>query len=185
MTIIEKIKNFVEEECKKPSSKYGYEPFIHHFIPMVKYAKKLSEKLWWDLEIIILASRLHDIWSIIFWRENHHISWAKIAEEKLNEFWYPEEKIQLIKKCIFNHRWSQNLIRETIEEQIVAEADVMSAFDNLSWIFKAAFVYENLNQDKAKKSVKEKYINKWNQLHFEESKKILKPKFDALMLILE
>lgn len=184
MNIIEKVKIFVEEECKKPSSKYGYEPFFHHFIPMVNYAEKLSKKLWWDKEVIILASRLHDIWSIIYGRENHHITWTKIAEEKLTEFWYPKDKIELIKKCILNHRWSQNLDRETIEEKIVAEADVMSAFENISWIFKAAFIYENLNQEQAKNSVKQKYINKWNQLHFEESKEIIKPKYDALMVIL-
>ena len=27
MNIVQEIKNFVENECKKPSSKYGYEPY--------------------------------------------------------------------------------------------------------------------------------------------------------------
>jgi len=30
MEIVVSIKKFVEKECKKPSSKYGYEPFIYH-----------------------------------------------------------------------------------------------------------------------------------------------------------
>ena len=45
MNIVQEIKNFVENECKKPSSKYGYEPFPFHFVPMVNHAEKLSDEL--------------------------------------------------------------------------------------------------------------------------------------------
>jgi hypothetical protein len=45
MDIITVIKSYVEEECKKPTSKYGYEPFPHHFVPMVAYAKQLADQL--------------------------------------------------------------------------------------------------------------------------------------------
>ncbi|GHV26801.1 hypothetical protein FACS1894176_07970 [Bacteroidia bacterium] len=43
--LIDQIRNYIEEECKKPTSKYGYEPFTEHFIPMVAYAKELADKL--------------------------------------------------------------------------------------------------------------------------------------------
>jgi hypothetical protein len=39
------IKDYVESECKKPTSKYGYEPFPAHFVPMVKYAQILAQQL--------------------------------------------------------------------------------------------------------------------------------------------
>lgn len=185
MDIINEIKNFVEEECKKPGSKYGYEPFIFHFIPMVDYAEKLSEELGGDKEVILISSWLHDIGSIIYGRKDHHITGAEIAEKKLREFNYPEEKIELIKKCILNHRGSQQNKRESIEEQIIAEADTLSGFDNLSGIFKAALVYENKSQEEAKDSVRQKLERKWNQLHFEKSKEIIKPKFEAIMLLLK
>ena len=42
--IINKVKDFVEEECKKPGSHYGDEIYFCHFIPMVSYAKKLIEQ---------------------------------------------------------------------------------------------------------------------------------------------
>jgi HD superfamily phosphodiesterase len=61
MNIIDQIKTFVEEECKKPTSNYGYEPFPHHFVPMVAYAKQLTDKLGGDKEVIEIAGRLHDI----------------------------------------------------------------------------------------------------------------------------
>jgi len=121
---------------------------------------------------------------IVYGREDHHITGAKIAEEKLKEFGYPVERIELVKKCIFNYRGSQQNKRESIEEQIVAEADVMSNFDNIAGIFKAAFVYENKSQGDAKDSVRQKLERKWKQLHFDSSKKIVKPKFEAMMILL-
>ena len=52
MNIVEEIKNFVELECKKPTSKYGHEPFLFHFAPVVKYSLKLSDEFGGDREII-------------------------------------------------------------------------------------------------------------------------------------
>jgi uncharacterized protein len=185
MDIINEIRHFVENECKKPESKYGYEPFPCHFVPMVHYAEKLADELGGDKEVIVIAAWLHDIGSIIYGREDHHITGARIAEKKLKEFKYPPEKIELVKKCILNHRGSQQNGRESIEEQIIAEADVMSNFDNISGIFNAAFMYENKTQGEAKDSVRQKLERKWKQLHFDNSKKIIQPKFEAVMLLLK
>ncbi|MFA6514543.1 MAG: HD domain-containing protein [Patescibacteria group bacterium] len=184
MNIIEEIKKYVEGECLKPTSKYGYEPYAFHFVPMVHYAEKLANELGGDKEVILLAAWLHDIGSIVYGREDHHITGAKIAEEKLTEFGYPQEKIELIKKCILNHRGSKNNVLESLEEKILVEADVLSNFDNIPGIFKAAFVYEHQTQGEAKDSVKQKLINKWNQLQFKESKELVRPKYEAAMIIL-
>ena len=185
MDIIEEVKMFVEEECKKPTSHYGYEPFESHFAFVVKYSQELADKLEADKEVVTLAAWMHDIGSIIQGRENHHITGAKIAEAKLMEFGYDKEKTQLVKKCILNHRGSQNNERHSLEEKIVAEADAMSNFDNISGIFKAAFVYENHDQKKAGEVVKRKLTNKWNKLHFKESREIIKPKYEAMLVLLD
>ena len=74
---------------------------------MVNYAEKLADELGGDKEVILIAAWLHDIGSIIYGREDHHITSAKVAEDKLKELQYPAEKIELIKKCILNHRGSQ------------------------------------------------------------------------------
>jgi len=47
----------------------------------------------------------------------------------------------------------------------------------------AAFVYENLNQEEAKEAIREKLQNKYNQLNFKKSKEIIKPKYEAAMLL--
>jgi len=184
MDIIEQVKNFVEEECKKPGSKYGYEPFEFHFAPVAKYAEELADELGGDKEVILIAAWLHDIGAIIVGRKDHHVTGAEIAERKLEELGYPKEKIALVKNCIMHHRGSQDFDHETIEERIVAEADAMSQFDNIAGIFKAAFIYENLNQGDAKVSVREKLKRKWGKLHFEKSKEIIRPKYEAAMIIL-
>lgn len=183
--MIEKIKKFVESECKKPTSKYGYEPFPYHFVPMVKYATALANKLKADKEIVIISAWLHDIGSIIYGRENHHITSSQIAEKLLKKLKYPQEKIERVKKCILNHRGSVKNKCESVEEKIISDADAMSAFDNLSGIFKAAFVYEHLEQGEAQKSVKQKLQNKWGQLYFNQSKKLIRPRYKAVMLLLK
>ena len=182
--IIEKIRIFVEDECKKPTSLYGYEPFLCHFTPVVMYAKQLADQFWWDKEVIEIAGWLHDIGSIIYGREDHHITGAKIAGEKLVELNYPVEKIELIKKCILHHRGSKEFVRESIEEKIIAEADVMGAFTNLSGLFKAAFIYEHLDQEQAEISVRKKLENKRNQLSFLESKELVRSKYESAMILL-
>lgn len=185
MDIVQEIKKFVEEECKKPESKYGYEPFIFHFIPVVKYAEELADELGADREVVAIASWLHDIGSVVYGRKDHHITGAKIAEDKLKELNYPLEKIELVKRCILNHRGSQKNNPESIEERIVSDADALSNFDNIAGIFKAAFIYEDMTQGQAKEAVRKKFENKWNQLHFDNSRKIIKPKYEAAMIILK
>ena len=183
--IVEEIRKFVEEECKNPKSKYGYGPYENHFVPMHNYATTLAEKLNADVEVIEIAAWLHDIGSILYGRENHHITSAELAEKKLKEINYPEEKIEKIKKCILHHRGSVQSKKESVEEQIIADADVMSAFEHIEGLFKAALVYEKLDLDDTRKSIKQKLINSWNKLSSEEAKSIIKPKYEAVMLLLK
>ncbi|MBU4070020.1 MAG: HD domain-containing protein [Nanoarchaeota archaeon] len=183
--IVEMVRKFVEEECKKPNANYP-EAYKYHFISMHSIAKKLAEELNADIELVEIAAWLHDIGSIISGRENHHITGAKIAEEKLNELNYPQEKIEKIKICILNHRGSQeeNNQREFIEAKIIAEADSLDAFNNISKQFLTTLVYEKKSLEEARNSIKNKLQNKWNQIELEESRKLIKLKYEAAMLLL-
>jgi len=184
--IVEQIREFVEEECKKPTAKYGYEPYEFHLVPTHKYAKKLAEKLGADVEIVEISAWLHDIGSIINGRKNHHITGAEIAEQKLRELGYPAEKIEKVKTCILNHRGSVSNSEglRSCEEKIISDADALSHFDNHGGLFKAAFIYENLNQGEAMESILSKLNRSWNKLSFPESKELIKPKYEAAMLLL-
>jgi uncharacterized protein len=185
MNIVTKVRDFVKNECEKPSSYYGRDVFSHHFVSMVRYAETLVDELGGDREIVVLACWLHDIGSIMYGRPDHHITGMKIAEEKLTEFGYSAERIELIKGCILNHRGSLQNERKTVEEKIVADADALSNFDNLGGLFKAALVHEGKDQGEARDSVREKLERKWGKLHFKTSKKIIKPKYEAVELLLQ
>ena len=182
---IEKIRRFVEEESRKPTAKYGYEPYEFHLIPMRNYAVGLARELRADLEIVEIAAWLHDIGSIIYGRENHHITGAEIAEKKLRELSYSSDKIEKVKQCILSHRGSNNLNGESLEAKIISDADALSNFDNIPGIFKAAFMYEGLDQREAKISAREKLQRKWDKLYFEKSRKLIKLKHEAAKLLLK
>ena len=182
--IVEEIRKFVEEECRKPNANYPT-AYKYHFIYVHDIAKKLAEKSNADVELVEIAAWLHDIGSIIHGRENHHITGAEIAEKKLREFNYPEDKIEKIKKCILNHRGSKegNNNRDFIEAKIIVEADVLDAFDNISKQFLITLVHEKKPLEDAKKSIATKLQNKWGQLSI-EGKELIKPKYEAAMLLL-
>ncbi|PIS07765.1 metal-dependent phosphohydrolase [Candidatus Berkelbacteria bacterium CG10_big_fil_rev_8_21_14_0_10_43_13] len=185
MNIVKKVKDYVEAECLKSTSKYGFEIFEFHFAVVVKYAQILADELGADREVVTLAGWLHDIGSVLYGLKDHHLTGAKIAEEKLREFNYPKNKIRLVKNCILHHRGSTASARRTLEEKIVAEADTMTAFDSIGGLFKAAYIFENLHQAEAEKSVLKKLENKYKKLHFAKSKEIIKPKYEAAKLLLK
>lgn len=181
---VEEVRKFVEEECRKNPTGQGYDPYIYHFVPVRNHAIKLAKEKEADVEIVEIAAWLHDVGSIVDGRENHHITGVKIAEEKLNELNYPKDKIELIKKCILNHRGSMDNSRESVEEQIIAEADSIACFDNIAGIFQAAYCWEgHSSRASAEKAVRDKLLRKWNQLSL-EGKEMVRNKYEAAMLLL-
>ena len=186
--IVEEVRKFVEDECEKHSLEK--EILENHFKPVVNYCRLISEGLIKegneiDLEALELAAWLHDIGSIIFGRENHHVTGAEVAEKELQKLNYPQEKIKKIKKCILNHRGSQQNNRESIEEKILVDADAIPCFDHIEgqflWVIEADGIKK---QKEVKEKVKSKMINSWNKLSFEESRELIKPKYEAAMLLL-
>lgn len=184
--IVEEVRKFVKGECEKPNARYPT-AYNFHFKSMHNIAKKMAMDFGADVEVVEIATWLHDIGSVMEGRENHHITGAKIAENKLRELGYPEDKIKQVKECILNHRGSkesQNK-RLSIEAKIISEADALDSFNDVSKQFLITLVHEKLNLEDAKKSVINKLRNKWDQLEFDYSKKLVKPKFDAVMLLVE
>ena len=123
--------------------------------------------------------------SVTIGREDHHITGCQIAEKKLKELNYDPDKIEKVKHCILTHRGSKSIKRETIEAEILADADSMSHFDELGGLFKYEFIINGITfkQKEAQKRVKEKLARSYNKLS-DSAKKIIKPKYDAAMLLL-
>jgi uncharacterized protein len=181
--IVEKVRIFVREVCD--NLEHGDEWYNNHFLTVVKYSNILAEKFNCDKEVVEIAAWLHDLGSVTIGREDHHITGCQIAEKKLKELNYNPDKIEKVKHCILTHRGSKKIKRESIEAEILADADSMSHFDELGGLFKYEFIINGITfkQKEAQKRVKEKLIRSYNKLSG-SAKKIIKPKYDAAMLIL-
>ena len=133
LTIEETIYNEVKNRCELPTNAYGIGAWDHHIKIVYELAKKYASEYGASVEIVALAALLHDIASVtdVSYTEEHHIIGAQIAEELLLKENYSKDKIELIKRCILNHRGSVSNIKLSKEEQIIADADAISHFDSI------------------------------------------------------
>lgn len=179
--MIKEIEKLVEDVCKKENNYYGYRTWTHHISSVLKFARILAEKLDVDKEIVEIAALLHDYASVLnkeFYQE-HHIHGARLAEEILQKYNYPQEKIEIIKHCIISHRASKNIPRETKEAEIIADADSLAHFDNVNSLFHLAFVIHKMDCDEGTKWVLDKLERSWYRLS-DSTRDIIKDKYDAI-----
>lgn len=139
--ITENIKEELIKRCNTYNQKYNYDFWNDHIKYVVKNSIELAKKYEADVEIVELGALLHDIAmpSEVGPREEHNIYGVKIADELLTKLDYPQDRKEMVKECVLRHRGSKDLPRNTIEEQCVADADVMAHFDCIPSLFHLAF----------------------------------------------
>lgn len=182
MIITKKVREFVEEVCKDDKWILN-----NHIYMVVEHAKQLARKLHADEEIVEISAWLHDIGrylgTIEDRNENHHVSGRIEAEKILVKLGYPQDKIEKVKHCIYAHRASCTIKRETPEAECVASADAMAHFDIVVKLLYSAFVKRGLDEDEGKKQVLAKLERTWNKM-IPEAKEIVKEKYNAAKLLL-
>lgn len=143
----------------------------------------LAKKYDADIEIVSLGTLLHDIALIkkVRRRSDHHINGAKIAEEILNKYNYPQEKIKRVKNCVLHHRTSFDAV--TDEEVCVADADILSHFDNIPMIFDYAYKNYGVNLSNIRSFIKCYFENDYNDLS-DKTKTIFKEEYENIMSVL-
>lgn len=155
LDMVEEIERIVEDACKSDSNLYGYGIWSHHIVYVVKYAKLLAEKLNADMEIVEIAALLHDYAGIkdSSMTKEHHIHGAAEAERILNEYGYPEDRIQKVKDCILTHRGSVLMERLAPEAECIASADAMTHVFQIPSLLHLAYVNHGLGIDEGKEWV--------------------------------
>lgn len=183
--ITQKVKEEVLKRCKAYQEKTGYDFWEEHIQYVVKNAVELAKKYDANIEIVELGALLHDIAmpSEYGTRKEHHIYGEKITEKLLSELNYPKNKIELVKKCVLNHRGSTDLKRETLEEECVSDADVIAHFDCIPSLFSLAFKTNNLSIKDATEFVKQKLERDYNKLSI-KSKELLKDRYRMIQQVL-
>ncbi len=185
MGLVEDIRQIVVEASKSGSNYLG-RGILDHALSVTLHAKKLAHKVGADIEIVEIAALLHDYASIKDRRflPEHHIHGAREAEEILQNLGYAQERIEKVKHCIYAHRGSTDIPRETIEAECVANADAMSHFEMIPSLLRFVFVKKNMNTAEATDWVRAKLERSWNKLT-PEAKELVKDKYEASKIILK
>jgi uncharacterized protein len=183
--ITEKIKQELLVRCEKSKAKDGYDFWNEHIKYVVENAVKLATEYGADVEIVELGALLHDIAmpSEYGEREQHHIYGAEIAEQLLSKLGYPEERIEKVKNCVLNHRGSKDRPRNTIEEQCVADADVIAHFDCIPSLFSLVYKDMNLSISDGTEYVRKKLERDYNKLS-PRTRKILEDRYKNITEVL-
>lgn len=179
MDIINKIRNEVEYRCNLPSNFFGRGCF-DHIESVAFHSVELAKIYGANEEICEIAAWLHDIASVTDYDlyKEHHIHGTYIAEEILESMNYPKNKIEIVKRCILNHRGSVTSERESLEEICVADADAISHYDNVPSLLHLAYVQREMSVTEGIEFVKSKLDRSYAKMslksrEFYHDKKIL------------
>lgn len=182
MNTVNQVRILIQKEYEGKSFNWK-----EHIEDVVKYSKLLSRQLDADEEICEIAAWLHDIDKIRGGKEGHHIKGAEEASEILRKLGYPESKIKKVHDCILTHSSDKNYIPETIEAKIVASADILSHFENP--LFEVYIYFQKgLSISETKEKLLKNIDKNWDKLELKgipEAKKIAKPKYDTIKILLK
>ena len=156
--------NEFEEQTKGTKDEYNI--YKEHIQYVYKYVILLSENKNVDKEVLELSALLHDIamTNSNLDRSRHNEFSSEIAEQLLKDNNYPDDKIQLVKKCILNHSNKRLHYRTTEEEKILVDADILSHFDSISSLYSLAHNVIGLNDIDSIEFVREKLTKDFNEL---------------------
>ena len=98
----------------------------------------------------------------------------------MKKYEYPEEKINHVKQCIYNHTDNP---KTSVEEEIIADADVLAHFDNLSMLYWISMGKRSLNCNDAKEFVIRKLEFDYKKLS-EYGKEKFKNRYAIIMEVL-
>lgn len=184
----------IREEISRLNHKYmtevqDYDFYNEHIRLVVNNAMVLADKYDADKEIVELGALLHDIALLrrtidddyVVVKGDHHKIGAEIAVDMLERLNYPEEKIERVRKCVYNHRSSKN--STTIEETCVADADILAHFDNLPMLFQVALVLKGMSLSETRNEVKQWLAGDYDDLS-ERTKIAFKDKYENIVKIL-
>lgn len=186
MTIEEKMYEEVKRRCEQPTNVYGIGAWDHHIKIVYELAKKHSNEYGANTEIVSIAALLHDIASVtdVSYTEEHHTIGADIAEQLLLDENYPREKINIIKKCILNHRGSRLAEKTTPEEICIADSDAMAHFYSIPSLLSMVYREKGLSIDEGSKFVMDKLDRSYNKMS-DKGKELVKMQYESAKKILK
>ncbi|MGB4572878.1 MAG: HD domain-containing protein [Rectinemataceae bacterium] len=184
-TLINNLYTLVETACKSEKNVFGYGIWSHHIKPMVGIAKGLANEYGADEEIVVIASLLHDLAGIKdeSKRKEHHFYGAEEADGILSDYGYKKEKIEKVKKCIYNHRGSVNNKKGSMEELCVADADAIAHIQEIGSLFYVAYKEMDMDIDQGTGWIKEKIEKDWRKMS-KNGKTKFKQRYEEILRVI-
>ena len=185
--IVEKMRQEIMDrsdrfEDQTKGTKDEYNIYREHIQYVYKYVVMLSKDKNVDKEVLELSALLHDIsmTDMTLDRSRHNEFGADIAEKLLRKNNYPEDKVQLVKKCILNHSKRRSEYRSTEEEKILVDADGLSHFDAIKKLYSLPSLVMGLSEEDSVRFVQDKLTGDYNELS-DDLKHLVKDKYDRVM----
>lgn len=97
---------------------------------------------------------------------------------------YPIDKINLIKKCILNHRGSSIVEKTSNEEICIADCDAMEHFYSIPSLLSMVYREKKLSIDEGRKFVMDKLDISYNKM-FDKGKTLVKKQHNSAKNILK
>ncbi len=183
--IIENVREELIKRCNIYNEKYNYDFWNDHIKYVVKNAVELAKEYGADIEIVELGALLHDIAMPSEYgpREEHNVYGVEIADELLTKMNYPEDRKERVKECVLRHRGSKDLPRHTIEEQCVADADVIAHFDCIPSLFHLVYGERKMTVAEGEKFLREKLERDYHKLS-DKTRELLKDRYENILKVL-
>ena len=173
--IIAQIHKFVKKECIGFASD---DVFKNHILEVKNFAEKLAKAYDANTFVVIIAAYLHDIYYIQTRDHSiHEIKGSEFSKKYLKKFYIPEKDIELIAKCILNHRGSKKRKRDSIEEKIIACADAMDHLNRFEHMFYRRS--QDMEYEDAMEWMRGKMSRGWNKLELKKAKDMIRPRYEA------
>ena len=171
LSIVEKMRQEIVRrsdlfEAQTKGTKDEYNLYREHVQYVYKYAVMLSKDAAVDKEIVELSALLHDVSMTdpSLDRSKHNEYGSAMAEQLLREQHYPEEKLQLVVKCILNHSSKRAQYRTTPEEELLACADDLAHFDAYKSLYFLAHKVMGLDDEQSLKFIQDKLTKDYAEI---------------------
>lgn len=159
---IREIEKIIERDCQN-SSFYDKNSWTH-CLQTAEIARSLAMRNGGSSEIAYLGGLLHDLGSVRYGRDNHHLTGARDAVSVLKGFGFSPLFIAKVAHCVYAHRSSTKIKPKTVEATCVAAADAINHFERVEELLEVACGILGKNGEEAREWLMDKFKKDWEKI---------------------